>query len=53
MYSYIDQDVWEKFVESHNTPAFLVKSQKGKENRARNIYPHRLSCRGYQNLKRR
>ncbi|CAL5191436.1 unnamed protein product [Lathyrus oleraceus] len=52
MYSFIDQDVWEKFVKSRTTPEFLAKSQKGKENRARNIYPHRLSRGGYQKLEK-
>lgn len=30
MYSFIDHDVWEKFVESHITPYFLAKSKKKK-----------------------
>ncbi|CAL5197031.1 unnamed protein product [Lathyrus oleraceus] len=52
VYSFIDQDVWEKLVESRTTLTFLAKSQKGKENRARNIYTHRLSRGGYQKLEK-
>ena len=52
VYSFIDKDTWEKFVESRKTPEFLAKSQKGKENRARNIYPHRLSRGGYRRIEK-
>lgn len=50
MCSFIDQDVCEKFVKSRTTLEFLAKSQKGKYNRSRNIYPHRLSRGGYEKL---
>ena len=30
----------------------MAKSQKGKENRARNIYPHRLSRGGYRRIEK-
>lgn len=50
IYSFIDQDVWEKFVKYRTTLEFLGKTQKGNENRARNIYSHTLSCRGYRKL---
>lgn len=39
-YSFIDKKVWEDFVKSRIRSEFFAKSQKGKENRARNIYPH-------------
>lgn len=39
MYSFIDQDVWEKFLKSRTIFEFLAKIQKGKYNRSRNIYP--------------
>ena len=51
--SYIDKKVWEDFVKSRSTPEFLAKSQKGKENRARNIYPHVLSRGWYDKLEYR
>ncbi|CAL5209896.1 unnamed protein product [Lathyrus oleraceus] len=52
MYSFIDRDFLEKFVKSRTTPKFLAKSQKRKENRARNIYPHKLSRGGYQKFEK-
>lgn len=52
VYSFIDQDVWKKFVESRITPAFLENIQKGKENRTRNIYPYGLSRGEYQKLEK-
>ncbi|CAL5208240.1 unnamed protein product [Lathyrus oleraceus] len=52
VYLFIDQDVWVKFVGSRTTPSFLEKSQKGKENRDRNIYQPRLSRGGYQKLEK-
>lgn len=53
MYSFIDQDVLEKFIRHCTTLEFLEKIQKGKEKRARNIYPHRLSRGGYQKLEKK
>lgn len=32
---FIDKDACDRFVESRNTPKFQVKSQRGKENRAK------------------
>ena len=52
MYSFIDQATWKKFVESRITPNFLAKSQKENKNRARKIYPHRLSRGGYKRLEK-
>lgn len=49
-YSYIDKKVWKHFVKSRTTPEFLAKSQKGKDNIVRNIYPRRLSCGGHDKL---
>lgn len=49
-YLFIEKKFWEDFVKSHNTSEFLAKSQKEKENRAINIYPHRLSHGGYDKL---
>ena len=49
-YPYIDKKIWEDFVKFRITPYFLAKSQKGKENRAKNIYPYRLSRGGYDKL---
>lgn len=46
-YLYIYKNAWKDFVKSRTTPNFLAKSQKGKESRTRNIYPHRLSRGGY------
>lgn len=37
MYSFIDQNVWEKFLKSRATPGFLAKNKKGKDNRSRII----------------
>ena len=49
-YSYIDKKVWDDFVKYHITLNFLAKSKKGKENQARNNYPHRFSRKGYDKL---
>lgn len=49
-YPFIDKTIWKDFVKSRRTPEFLAKRQKGKENRARNIYPRRLSRGGYDIL---
>ena len=49
-YPFIDKTIWEAFVKYHNSPDFLVKSLKGKENKARNIYAYILSCGGYDKL---
>ncbi|GAU41485.1 hypothetical protein TSUD_239610 [Trifolium subterraneum] len=46
-YNFITEDIWEKFLESRETPAFKEKSQKGKEKVAKNCHPHRLSRGGY------
>lgn len=51
--SYIDKKVWEDFVKSRTTPDFLSMSQKGKENRARKIYPHRLSRGGNDKIEQK
>lgn len=45
MYSYIDKNVWEEFVKSRTTLEFLAKIHM-----AKNIYPHRLSRGGYDEL---
>lgn len=39
MYSYIDKDVWDELIKSRMTRELLAKSQKGKGNRQRNLYP--------------
>lgn len=49
MHSFIDQNTWDKFPESRKTHEFQAKSQIGKENNAKNIYPYKLSCGGYEN----
>lgn len=49
-YSFIDKKVCEDFVKSRTIPELLAKSQKGKDNKARNIYPHSLSRGEYDKL---
>ncbi|XP_057452627.1 uncharacterized protein LOC130744462 [Lotus japonicus] len=53
VYPYIKEDVWEKFLEHRNTPAFKEKSKKGKDNVAKNLYPHTLSRGGYELLEKK
>lgn len=43
VFIYNDKKVWKDFVKSHTTLELLAKRQKAKENRDRNIHPHRLS----------
>lgn len=44
----------EEFVKSRTTPDFLANSKKkGKINRSRNVYPHRLSRWGYDKLEKK
>lgn len=50
MYIFIHRETWDKFVEFHIIHEFLAKSQKEKENRENNIYPHRLSRGKYDKL---
>lgn len=47
---HIDKKVWEDFVKSRTTLDLSFKRQKRKENKDRNIYPHRFSCGGYDKL---
>ncbi|CAJ2640733.1 unnamed protein product [Trifolium pratense] len=49
-YKYIKKDIWEEFVKSRQTADFKEKSQKGRENHAKNVYPHVLSRGGYKRL---
>ncbi|KAK2397122.1 hypothetical protein QL285_058735 [Trifolium repens] len=42
--------IWKEFVKSRDTPEFKEKSQKGRENVARNVYKHVLSRGGYNLL---
>ncbi|KAK2409886.1 hypothetical protein QL285_045284 [Trifolium repens] len=42
--------IWKEFVKSRDTPEFKEKSQKGRENVARNVYKHVLSRGGYSLL---
>lgn len=50
MYIFIYRETWDKFVEFHIIHEFLAKSQKEKENRENNIYPHKLSRGKYDKL---
>lgn len=50
MYSYIDKKVYEEFSKSRRSLELLAKIQKGKQNRSRNIYSHRLSRGRYDKL---
>ncbi|CAJ2652575.1 unnamed protein product [Trifolium pratense] len=49
-YPYIKKDIWEEFVKYRQTSDFKEKSQKGRENHAKNVYPHVLSRGGYKRL---
>ncbi|KAK2364803.1 hypothetical protein QL285_089634 [Trifolium repens] len=47
-YKYITKDVWDNFVKSRETEEFKAKSQKGRENKAKNQFPHVTSRGGYK-----
>ncbi|KAA0066037.1 hypothetical protein E6C27_scaffold21G00090 [Cucumis melo var. makuwa] len=51
MYSYIDQKQWEEFVRSRLCPHFEDKRKLQQERRKKNKYNHRLSRKGYANLR--
>ncbi|TYK02903.1 transposase [Cucumis melo var. makuwa] len=51
MYSYIDQKHWEEFVKSRLCPHFEDKRKLQQERRKKNNYNHRLSRKGYANLR--
>ncbi|PNX89207.1 hypothetical protein L195_g045324 [Trifolium pratense] len=50
-YNYIKKAIWKEFVKSRQTAEFKEKSQKDKDNHAKNVYPHVLSREGYKRLK--
>ncbi|KAL5168114.1 hypothetical protein HKD37_11G030342 [Glycine soja] len=49
-YTFLKKDTWQRFVESRLDPAFQEKRKKAQEVQANNLYPHTLSCGGYQKL---
>ncbi|TYK30787.1 putative serine/threonine-protein kinase nek2 [Cucumis melo var. makuwa] len=51
MYSYIDQKQWEEFVRSRLCPHFEDKRKLEQKRRKKNKYNHRLSRKGYTNLR--
>ncbi|XP_052287667.1 uncharacterized protein LOC102629700 isoform X2 [Citrus sinensis] len=51
MYDFIEQEDWEVFVRYRTSSAFEEISQKYRERRAKNIYNHCLSRKGYVGLK--
>ncbi|TYJ99669.1 transposase [Cucumis melo var. makuwa] len=51
MYSYIDQKQWEEFVRSRLCPHFEDKRKLQQERRKKNKYNHRLSRKGYANIR--
>ncbi|KAK7361797.1 hypothetical protein VNO77_03881 [Canavalia gladiata] len=52
-YQFLDEDTWQRFVESRMDPAFVEKRKKGQQISAKNFYPHRLSRGGYELLQER
>ena len=49
-YNYIPIEDWRKLVANRLSKEFEIKSKKGKERRAKNIYIHRVSRKGYAGL---
>ncbi|KAM5580900.1 hypothetical protein ABKV19_010223 [Rosa sericea] len=49
-YPFINADHWTQFVKSRTTPSFLEKRAAQQERRKKNLYPHRLSRKGYAGL---
>ena len=49
-YNYIPIEDWRKLVANRLSKEFEIKSKKGKERRAKNIYIHRVSRKGYAEL---
>ena len=49
-YNYIPIEDWRKLVANRLSKEFEIKSKKGKEMRAKNIYTHRVSRKGYAGL---
>ncbi|KAA0054991.1 putative serine/threonine-protein kinase nek2 [Cucumis melo var. makuwa] len=50
-YSFIEQNHWEEFVRSRLSEIFQEKRQLQQDRRSKNIYNHRISRKGYVNLK--
>ena len=49
-YNYIPIEDWRKLVANRLSKEFQVKSKKGKERRAKYVYIHRVSRKGYAGL---
>ncbi|KAK1264754.1 hypothetical protein QJS04_geneDACA023239 [Acorus gramineus] len=49
-YNFIEQADWDQFVRTRLTKEFQDLSKKQSERRAKNIYSHRISRKGYANL---
>ncbi|KAG5061452.1 hypothetical protein JHK87_002481 [Glycine soja] len=49
-YAFLEEETWQRFVQSRLDPAFQEKRKKAQEAQANNLYPHTLSCGGYQKL---
>ncbi|KAA0050004.1 putative serine/threonine-protein kinase nek2 [Cucumis melo var. makuwa] len=50
-YSFIEQNHWEEFVRSRLSETFQEKRQLQQDRRSKNKYNHRISRKGYANLK--
>ncbi|KAA0026062.1 putative serine/threonine-protein kinase nek2 [Cucumis melo var. makuwa] len=50
-YSFIEQNHWEEFVRSRLSETFQEKRQLQQDRRSKNEYNHRISRKGYVNLK--
>ncbi|KAL6579050.1 hypothetical protein OROMI_009266 [Orobanche minor] len=49
-YKFINQDHWTQFVAYRSSPSFLTMRKVQQMKRQRNMYPHRLSRKGYAGL---
>ncbi|KAK7271448.1 hypothetical protein RJT34_27371 [Clitoria ternatea] len=52
-YEFLDEETWQRFVETRQDPTFLEKRKKAQEIAAKNCHPHRLSRGGYELLEER
>lgn len=52
-YRGLDEEIWEKFVQSRNTPEWQERRRKAKETQAKNECPHTLSHQGYNLLEKK
>lgn len=50
VYAFLDEETWQRFVESRLDPAFQEKRKKAQEIQKKNLHPHILSRGGYELL---